>query len=85
MCFMKTISLLGFFTWNYIIIQTFLQMVPSLANYQIWWPYMNSRYVTFYFYFYFYFFCRNNLRILKLKLTYAVIVKHNSDMENRKV
>ena len=30
-------------------------------------------------------FCRNNLRILRLKLKYVVVVKHVSDMKNRNV
>ena len=71
--------------------QILLQVVPSLANYQVWWPYktyisfcknlyMNSSFVTFFF-----LFCRNNLRILTFKLTLVVVVKHVSDIKNRKV
>ena len=33
----------------------------------------------------FFFFCQNNLRILRLKLTHVVVVKHVSDMKNIKV
>ena len=33
----------------------------------------------------FFFFCQNNLRILRLKLTHVVVVKHVSDMKNRKI
>ena len=71
--------------------QILLQVVPSFAKYQVWWPYktdisfckkiyMNSSFVTTFFSF-----CRNNLRILRLKLTYVVIVKHVCDMKNRKI
>ena len=72
--------------------QILLQVVPSFANYQVWWPYktnisfckklyMNSSFVTIFFFS----FCRNNLKILRLKLTHVVVVKHVSDMKNRKV
>ena len=68
--------------------QILLQVVPSFANYQVWWPYktdisfckkiyMNSSFVTTFF-----FFCQNNLR---LKLTHVVVVKHVNDMKNRNV
>ena len=33
---------------------------------------------------FFFSFCRNNLRILRLKLTHVVVVKHISDMKNEK-
>ena len=70
--------------------QMLLQMVPSFANYQVWWPYktnisfckklyINSFVTTFFFSF-----CGNNLRILRLKLTQVVVVKHISDMKNEK-
>ena len=74
--------------------QILLQVVPSFANYQVWWLYktdisfckklyMNSSFVTTFFFFSP--FCRNNLRILRLKLTHMVVTKHISDMKNRKV
>ena len=34
---------------------------------------------------FFFFFCQNNLRILRLKLTHVVVVKHVSDMKNRNI
>ena len=60
--------------------QILLRVVPSFANYQIWWLYkidipfckklyMNSLVTTFFFFFY-----QNNLRILRLKLTHVVVV-----------
>ena len=69
--------------------QILLRVVPSFANYQVWWPYktyisfskklyMNSYFATTFFFF---FFCRNNLKILRLKLTHEVVVKHASDMK----
>ena len=73
--------------------QILLQVVPSFANYQVWWPYktdisfckkiyMNSYFVTTFFFFPF---CRNSLKILRLKLTHVVVVKHVNDMKNRNV
>ena len=73
--------------------QILLRVVPSLANYQVLWPYktdisfykklyMNSSFVTTFFFFPF---CRNNLRILRLWLTHVLVVKHASDMKNRNV
>ena len=73
--------------------QVLLRVVPSFANYQVWWPYkidisfckklyMNSSFVTTFFFFSF---CRNNLRILSLKLTYMVVVEQVNDMKNRNV
>ena len=75
--------------------QVLLRVNPSFENYQIWWPYkknilyckklyMNSSFVTTFFFFLFSF-CRNNLRILRLKLTHVVVVKHANDMKNRNV
>ena len=76
--------------------QILLRVVPSFTNYQVWWPYktdilfcknlyMNSSFVTTFILFYFILFCQNNLRVLRLKLTHVAIVKHVSDMKNRKV
>ena len=75
--------------------QILLQVVLSFANYQVWWPYktdisfckklyMNSSFVTT-FYLFIFSFCRNNLRILRLKLTHMVVVKHVNDMKSRNV
>ena len=41
---------------------------------------MNSSFVTTFFFFF-----RNNLRILRLKLPYLVVVKYASDIKNRKM
>ena len=38
-----------------------------------------------FFIFIFIFFCQNNLRILKLKLSHVITVKHVSDRKDRKV
>ena len=35
--------------------------------------------------FFFFPFCRNSLKILRLKLTHVVVVKHINDMKNRNV
>ena len=75
--------------------QILLRLVPSFANYQVWWSYkadisfckklyMNSSFVTT-FYLFIFSFCRNNLRILSLKLTNMVVVKHVNKMKNRNV
>ena len=72
-----------------------LQVVPSFANYQVWWPhkidisfckkfYMNSFCDNLFFLGFFFSFCQNNLRILRLKLTHVVVVKYISDMKNEK-
>ena len=42
---------------------------------------MNSSFVTTFFFFFF----GNNLRILRLKLPYLVVVKYASDIKNRKI
>ena len=74
--------------------QILLLVVPSFANYQVLWPY--KTYISFCKKtlhellfcdnpFFFFFFGRNNLRILRLKLTHVVIVKHVSDIKNRKI
>ena len=75
--------------------QILLQVVPSFANYQVWWPYktdisfskklyMNSSFVKTFFLFCFSF-CQNNLRILRIKLTHMVVVEHVNAMKNRKI
>ena len=73
--------------------QILLRVVPSLANYQVWWPYKTNISTLhellfcdnlFFLLFFFFSFCRNNLKILRLKLTHVVVLKHFSDKKNRK-
>ena len=71
--------------------QILLQVVPSFANYQVWWPYKTDistlhelHFRDNLFFFFFFLIYRNNLKILRLKLTHVVILKHVSDKKNRK-
>ena len=73
--------------------QILLQVVPSIANYQVWWPYKIDisfckkiiHELLFCDNLFFFFFCQNNFKILRLKLTHVVAVKYVSDMKNRKI
>ena len=71
--------------------QILLQVVPSFANYQVWWTHKTNisfckkLYVSSSFVKTFFFFFGNNLKILRLKLLHVVAVKYVSDMKKRKV
>ena len=75
--------------------QILLQVVPSVANYQVWWPYkidisfckkiIHELLFCDNLFLIFFSFCGNNLRTLRLTLPHVVTVKHVSDMKNRKI